>query len=86
MQCQSTKIADFKIGDKFAFYGEIFEVTGELKTWAGHNGTTDTKTTYGRSCKIVTTPERSNISELLKIYDWIQGTDEVTYAKIVETK
>lgn len=75
----STKIKDFNVGDKFEFYNSIFEVTGDLKIFIEESGVV----VYGRNCKIVKPIEKeSNISGLLNGYNWMQGTEEVTYAKI----
>lgn len=85
MNTVSTKIADFQTGDKFVFYSCIFEVTTDCKSWLGHNGVKDETPCYGRSCKFVEAIQQpaANIDGLLKGYNWMQGIDSVTYAKIV---
>jgi hypothetical protein len=47
MKTVNTKIKDFARGDKFAYYGAIFEVIGELKTWTNHGGRQDDTPVFG---------------------------------------
>lgn len=87
MKTVSTKIKDFSIGDTFIFHESIFEVTGELNEWTGHSCRTDTRKTYGRSCKFIRRINGKNqntpFGSLLTTYDWMQGIEEVTYGKII---
>lgn len=81
MTTKETSIAAFSIGDHFMFYGEKFQVTSVIEHF-------DEKgvIVYARNCALVSplTIQPSNISELLKQYTRMQGTDAVTYSKIIE--
>lgn len=79
-QTECTKIKDFNVGDTFIFYGQIFTVTGELKTWSNHRYFGDTAIVYGRECKCNNAELKDRV---LSTYDWMQGTEEVKYSKII---
>lgn len=95
MKTELTKIKDFRVCDKFIYYGAIFEVTSELRVWnrPGEEITDSPdnwgpRSCYGRSCKFIKpsepVPTGYVLGGLIKGYDWMQGTIEVTYAKIIE--
>ena len=97
MKTVNTKIKDFKVGDRFYHYGAILEVTGNVRGWDKDDDRkeiTDTpekwhsRSCYGRSCKFIETANgRENevkyFGGLLTGYNWMQGIEEVTYAKII---
>lgn len=80
MTTENTKIKDFQINDTFLFYGAKFRVLDECMTFNERNGEF-----YGRHCEMIENlcPHWST-SGLLKDYTWMQGTDNVTYAKIID--
>ena len=80
----STKIKDFNVNDLFIHYGAKFKVISEVREWTGHRGTNDRETTYGRECKFIELIDKPNSCEgILKDYDYMQGSEVVTYAKII---
>lgn len=81
MTTKETTIPGFSIGDRFMFYGEIFQVTSVIEHY-DKNGTI----VFARDCALVSplTIKPSNISEDLKQYTRMQGTESVTYSKIIE--
>lgn len=98
MKTQPTKIKDFAIGDKFIHYGAILQVTSNVRVWnkdLQHTEVTNDpsvwhpRSCYGRSCKYVSAVPGDNqvkhLGGLITGYDWMQGVEEVTYAKIVST-
>lgn len=90
-----TKIKDFKIGDRFIFHEAIFEVTGELKVFGDKNDIDyeydisgkpekwHSRSCYQRACKFISARDNKKPSGLLMSYDGMQGTEEVTYSKII---
>lgn len=99
MKTVSTKIKDFAVGDMFIHYGAILKVTGEIRVWSERGTSNRDEITndparwtprccYGRSCKFIKETEPGStkyLGGLITGYDWMQGIEEVTYAKIIET-
>lgn len=92
MKTESTKIKDFKVGDTFGYYGAILEVTSEVRVWNGNEEVTSnpekwhSRSCYGRSCKFVKAYNDGEVKYfggLITGYDWMQGIEEVTYAKYI---
>lgn len=96
MKTQNTKIKDFAIGDRFVHYGGIFEVTGNVRVWNKDDDRIEVtdlpdqwhaRSCYGRKCKFIEpsqpVPVGYVLDGLIRGYDWMQGIEEVTYAKIV---
>lgn len=94
MNTQATKIKDFQVGDHFAHYGAVLKVTSTVRVWDdAHNEITDQpekwtkRSCYGRKCEFVKAYNEGEVKYLgglITGYDWMQGIEEVTYAKIVE--
>ena len=83
MKTESTKIKDFKVGDRFVHYGGLFEVTGNVTTFDEKNPPIG----YRAMCKFLgyENEEQGNFfGGLLTSYVCMQGTEEVTYAKVIE--
>lgn len=84
MTYTSTKIKDFKVGERFEYYSAIFEVIDDCQTWTRHRHENDNVPCYGRHCKFISYTDGSGKKGdgLLEGYEWMQGTEVVTYAKI----
>ena len=66
-------ISELKRGDKVAFYGAIMEVTKDA--YISPNFET---TTYIAKCELID-KGHSNSIDILKNYDYFQGTKEVNF-------
>jgi len=98
MKTVSTKIKDFAIGDRFIHYGAILEVTSSVRVWDKDDDRKEitempekwhSHSCYGRQCKFVQADSGQEgqvkyLGGLITGYNWMQGIEEVTYAKIAE--
>lgn len=98
MKTELTKIKDFSIGDRFIHYGAILEVTSDVRVWNKDDDrrievTEDPsqwhpRSCYGRKCKFIQAAKGEDgqvkyLGGLITGYDWMQGIEEVKYAKII---
>jgi len=65
-------ISELKQGDKVAFYGATMQVTKDAYITPNFE-----TTTYIAKCKLIDYGHSNGIDDILKDYDYFQGTKEV---------